>query len=111
VEKWSRFGTEVGRRCQTGVIPARTGAQALTIIREKTPVAILADEQLGDMSGVHLVPKVLQINAMIHVALVSGLSQERFHEETEGLGILMKLPPMPDRLAAVLFAERLLEAV
>jgi CheY-like chemotaxis protein len=111
VEQWAEFGAELGQQCRTEVIPARTGAQTLNIVKKKTPVAILADQDLGDMPGITLIPKVLQINALIHMALVSEQPEERFHEATEGLGILMKLPPIPDRRMAVLFSERLKEAI
>jgi hypothetical protein len=32
---------------------------------------------------------------MIYVAMASSRSEERFHEETEGLGLLMQLSPLP----------------
>jgi DNA-binding NarL/FixJ family response regulator len=105
VEKWKPFAAELGSRCQVDVISTRTGAQALDAAREKTPVAMVVDQDLGDMPGVALVPLVLQFNAMIHLALVSEQPEERFHEETEGLGILMQLPPLPDRQTAVQFSE------
>jgi hypothetical protein len=34
-------------------------------------------------------------NAMINLAVVSSLSHEDFHEASEGLGILVQLPPSP----------------
>lgn len=111
VEQWSDFGVELGRRCKTEVIAVRTGDQALKTAQKKKPAAILADQELDDMPGISLVPKVLQIDAMIHVALVSEHPEERFHEETEGLGILMKLPPVPDRQWAVRLSERLMGVI
>ncbi len=107
VEKWGAFGAELGNRCQMDVIEARAGAEAIGVARAKTPVAMVVDQDLGDMSGIALVRKLIQINAMINIALVSDQPEEAFHEETEGLGILMKLPPIPDARAAVQFSERL----
>jgi DNA-binding NarL/FixJ family response regulator len=108
VEKWKPFAAELGNRCQVEVIATCTGAQALDAVREKGPVAMVVDQDLGDMPGVELVPRVLQFNAMIHLALVSEQPEELFHEQTEGLGILMKLPSLPDRQTAVQFSERLM---
>ena len=108
VKKWKPFAAELGNRCQVDVIATRTGAQALNAAREKMPVAMLVDQDLGDMPGIELVPIVLQFNAMIHLALVSEQPEELFHEQTEGLGILMQLPPLPDRQTAVQFSECLM---
>ena len=108
VEKWKPFGDELGNRCRVEVIASRTGTQALDAAQEKRPVAMLVDQDLGDMPGIELVPIVLQFNAMIHLALVSEQPEELFHEQTEGLGILMQLPPLPDRQTAVQFSECLM---
>lgn len=35
------------------------------------------------------------INAMVNTAVVSPLSDEEFHEASEGLGILVRLPLEP----------------
>ncbi len=111
VEQWRDFGAELGQRCNTDVIAVRSGLKALETAREAIPVAVLVDQDVGDMPGASLIPQVLKINAMIHVALVSEQSAEHFHEATEGLGILMKLPPCPDRQTATLFSESLLGVI
>jgi hypothetical protein len=53
----------------------------------------------------------LKIDAMIHTALVSDQPEEIFHDQTEGLGILMQLSPKPDRQEARRLSERLLGAI
>jgi DNA-binding response OmpR family regulator len=107
VEKWGAFTAELGGQCQMDVIQVRSGEQAIAAVREKKPVALVIDQELGDMTGIGLVPRLLQVNAFINVALVSDQSEEVFHESTEGLGILMQLPPLPDARAAVDFSHRL----
>jgi DNA-binding NarL/FixJ family response regulator len=107
VEKWKDFSEALGHRCSTNVIEVRSDAEAVDAAREKRPVVMIIDQDLGDMPGIELVPRLLQINAMIHMALVSDQPEEVFHDQTEGLGILMKLSPLPDRQEAIQLYERL----
>jgi DNA-binding response OmpR family regulator len=72
---------------------AADGQAALKLVRKNAVDLVVIDEALGDMAGVELVRRLLEVNAMIHTALVSSLSPEVFHERTEGLGILMPLSP------------------
>lgn len=101
VEKWKDFTAELSHRCSTDVIEVRSDTEAVDAAREKRPVMVIIDQDLGDMPGIELVPRLMQINAMIHTALVSDQPEEIFHDQTEGLGILMKLSPLPDRQEAV----------
>jgi DNA-binding NarL/FixJ family response regulator len=106
-EKWKDFSAEMGHRCSTDVIKVRSDAEAVDAAREKKPVIMIIDQDLVDRPGIELVPRLLQINAMIHMALVSDQPEEVFHDQTEGLGILMKLSPLPDRQEAVQLYQRL----
>ena len=45
------------------------------------------------MPGLQFVEQLVALNPMINCALVSSLSKEDYHEASEGLGILMALPP------------------
>ena len=56
---------------------------------------IVVDEHLPDMTGLELSRKLVLQNPMSNISVVSGLSHEDFHEASEGLGILMQLPPLP----------------
>lgn len=106
-EKWGDFTAELGGKYQMDVIQARSGAEAIATAREKKPVAMVIDQELGDMQGIDLVPQLLQIDAFVNIALISEQSEAVFHEATEGLGILMQLPPHPDAQAADDFSKRL----
>ena len=106
-EKWDAFASVLGNQCQMNVAQAHSAAEAIAVAKEKKPVAMVIDQDLGDMTGINLVPELIQINALINIALVSDQSEEDFHEVTEGLGIMMKLSPHPDAQAAVAFSERL----
>ena len=76
---------------------AASGGQALKTIGKQTVDLVVTDERLGDMTGLELVGRLVAVNPMINGAAVSSLSKEAFHEASEGLGILMQLPPRPDR--------------
>ena len=77
------------------IIWAASGQEALDVIAECAVDLLLADEDLSDMTGLSLVEQVVTVNPMINCALVSSLPEKAFHEASEGLGILMRLPPAP----------------
>ena len=79
---------------------AASGNQALKAIEKQTVDLVVTDERLGDMTGLELVGRLVAVNPMINSAAVSSLSKEAYHEASEGLGILMQLPPSPGRADA-----------
>jgi CheY-like chemotaxis protein len=82
-----------------------TGGDALAIIAEKDFDLVVADENLGDMSGLEFIKTVITQNPMVSCAAISTLSPDEFHEASEGLGILMQLPVRPGSE----YARKLLE--
>jgi DNA-binding NarL/FixJ family response regulator len=66
---------------------------------------VVADENLGDMTGLEFIKAIVAKRPMVNCAAVSSLTPADFHEASEGLGILMQLPirPGPEH------AEKLLE--
>ena len=87
--------------------PAATGAVGLTLLQGKTMDLVIVDEQLDDMSGIEFVGRLVQVNPLVNTAIVGSLSDEDFHEATEGLGVLMQLPLQPAEGAT----EQLLSAL
>lgn len=79
------------------IIWVTSGSEALKRIGKTAVDLVLADEMLGDMTGLELIKRLVTVNPMINCAAVSSLSKEAYHEASEGLGILMQLPPKPDR--------------
>ncbi|MGE4536898.1 MAG: hypothetical protein AB7D37_07455 [Desulfovibrio sp.] len=79
---------------------APNAATALESAAAGRPVLCVVDENLPDLESFTLVARLMQQNAMIFTAVVSGLSEADFHEAGEGLGILKRLPPSPDAAAA-----------
>jgi DNA-binding NarL/FixJ family response regulator len=73
-----------------------SGAEALEAARTAAPHLVIIDADLPDIAPLDLVQKLLMVNAMINTAVVSSLSDEEFHEVSEGLGILGRLPNEPD---------------
>ena len=71
----------------------------------------MVDDRLGSVSGVKLIRSLLERNAFLNIAAVSLLSPDDFHEETEGLGIVMQLSSPPTEEDAVqVAAHALLQA-
>lgn len=77
------------------VLEAQTSDVALKIVNEISVDLVIVAEQLTIMSGIQFVNILVQSNPLIITALVSSLSPEDFHAETEGLGVLMQLPLEP----------------
>lgn len=74
---------------------ATSGQAVLEIIAANPIDLVVADEDLGDMPGFALVKQLVRTNPLINCALVSSLTPGEYHEASEGLGILMQLPPDP----------------
>lgn len=78
----------------------RSGRQVLETVLVGDFDLLIADESLGDMSGMKLIQEVITLRPMLNCAVVSSLSSDHFHEASEGLGILMQLPNGPGRKEA-----------
>jgi DNA-binding response OmpR family regulator len=72
-----------------------SGADALAATPGEIPHLVIVDSSLPDTTPFQLVQKLLLANAMINTAVVSPLSEAEFHEASEGLGILGRLPTEP----------------
>ena len=74
---------------------AASGREALERVGSQPFDLVVVDEALSDMTGLSFARQLVKCNPMIHCAVVSSLSEEAFHEASEGLGLLAKLPPRP----------------
>ena len=72
-----------------------SGAEALAATRADAPHLVIIDADLPDTAPLDLVQKLLLVNAMVNTAVVSPLTDEEFHEISEGLGVLGRLPREP----------------
>jgi DNA-binding NarL/FixJ family response regulator len=76
---------------------AVSGKAALEAIVACYPHLVIIDSALPDMTPLALVQKLLMVNASVNTAVVSSLADEEFHEASEGLGVLCRLPQEPGR--------------
>jgi DNA-binding NtrC family response regulator len=74
---------------------AANAEKALDAVGKNSLDAVVVDEKLEDMTGLALIEKIISVNPMINSALVSSLDKKAYHEASEGLGVLMQLPPDP----------------
>ena len=65
-----------------------SGTEALAAVRAACPHLVVVDSDLPDTDPLGLVKKLLMVNAMINTAVISPLSEEQFHEASEGLGVV-----------------------
>jgi len=77
------------------VDPVQSGAQALTMADDISYDLLICDEHLPDMTGRVLIEKAITRNPLMNCVAVSTLSPEDFHEEHEGMGVLMQFPLSP----------------
>lgn len=94
------LASNMGKNVNLNISRAKSGGNALSMISVNSFELVVTDESLSDMTGLKFVEKLVSINPMINCAAVSSLSSEDFHAATEGLGILMQLPPRPDKIHA-----------
>jgi DNA-binding NtrC family response regulator len=99
--------SNMGKNVEMNISRAESGSSALSMISVNYFELVVTDESLSDMTGLNLVEKVILTNPMINCAAVSSLSAKDFHEASEGLGIIMQLPPRPDKT----HAENLLQRI
>ncbi len=76
---------------------AKSGELALDIVSDSTIDLVITDEQLGDMTGIEFADRLLSVNPRINCASVSGLSPDKFHDASEGLGLMAQLPVRPGK--------------
>jgi len=76
---------------------AQSGSNAIAKLTEGNFDLVVTDENLGDMTGLEFIEKVISKKPMVNCAAVSSLLPADFHEASEGLGILMQLPVRPGR--------------
>jgi DNA-binding NarL/FixJ family response regulator len=73
-----------------------SAADALKAVRTSSPHLAVIDFELPDARPLDLVSELLMIDAMVSTAVMSLLSEEEFHEVSEGLGVLARLPAEPE---------------
>ncbi|MFO7555585.1 MAG: response regulator [Desulfobacterales bacterium] len=94
-EPFSEFAAVLEKKDDVELFWALNGHEALETISLNPIDLVIVDENIGDMTGIEFIKKLLPINPMINSAAVSPLAPEEFHEASEGLGVLVQLPIRP----------------
>lgn len=82
------------------ILYSESGETALKMIKDNAIDLVITDEEVGDMSGLAFIRKLISVNPMVNCVAVSGLSEKDFHEASEGLGLMDHLPLNPGRADA-----------
>jgi len=80
---------------------------ANSLMSDHTYDVVIADETLADVTGFSFIRDLVCVNPMVHCAIVSSLSEKEFHEQSEGLGLLMQIPVRPGKQDAEMLLEQL----
>ena len=91
-EPFSKFDRVLKQKDNVELSWASTGQEALEALSDKPVDLVIVNENIGDMTGIEFMKKLLPINPMINCSAVSTLAPEEFHEASEGLGVLVQLP-------------------
>ncbi len=83
-------------------------AETLLESIRQTPVnLVVVDQELPGADPVRLVMDILTVDATIQTAVITPLSEEDFHEASEGLGVLKGLPIQPQALDGKALGEQI----
>ena len=106
-DSFSEFAKMLKQKDDVELSWAANGQEALEAISDNPVDLVIVNENIGDMTGIEFMKKLLPINPMINCAAVSPLPPEEFHEASEGLGVLVQLPVAPGKLDAENLLKRL----
>ncbi len=98
IVSFAEFNSALKKNNDIELIYADSGETALKMIKDNAIDLVISDEELGDMSGLAFIRKLITVNPLINCVAVSSLSEKDFHEASEGLGVMNHLPvnPGPD---------------
>ena len=95
IDRWQAFSDALASGLQADIVNVRSAGAAIEAAQSMRPLLVAIDAGLEDLPAADLIRRLLGIDAMINTAVASAEAEEIFHEETEGLDILMKLSPLP----------------
>jgi DNA-binding response OmpR family regulator len=79
---------------------AHDSETAFSKVASHPPDLVIVDAYIGEVNGLDWIRRLISVNAFIQTAAVSRLTHEDFHETSEGLGIMVQLPPRPGKTDA-----------
>lgn len=96
-----------GRAAGATVSWHESEASALRSAADAAPDLMVVDEDTAEISAPAFLRRLMAVSANINTAVASSRALAEFQETYEGLGVLMQLPPEPDRAAAEDLNKRL----
>jgi two-component SAPR family response regulator len=107
LEAFKEFDKGILKQPDTRVVRTDSLKSAMAIITSDTVDLVIVDEKVSDVPGKMVIEQIMRVNPMVNTALVSPLGDDDFHEDTEGLGVLMRIPPFPEESVAETVVEKL----
>jgi DNA-binding response OmpR family regulator len=95
LEKRSAFIHALQDNQKVNILTATSVEEGISMAEYYAPALIIVDEQVGALSGLEIVRRLIKVNAFLNTIVLSSLSDEDFQLHTEGLGILAKLSIQP----------------
>ncbi len=94
---FSEFASELKEKDAIQLLMVESAQEALRKAESTSLDVVVTDEELSDGKGLELVKQLVQKFPLVNCVMVNTLPADDFHEYTEGLGVLMQLPPQPTR--------------
>ena len=91
------FTEALQKSAEADLLSVATIEEAIRMAASLEPALIVVDELVGDLAGLNLVRRLVEVNAFVNTAVFSTLPEEDFHRRSEGLGILARLPIHPGK--------------
>jgi CheY-like chemotaxis protein len=89
------FAAELVEQSGLKVVTASSVEEALAVPQAHQVALAVVDDRIGSHSGLDLIKRLIRIDAFMYTAVFSDAGEEAFHERSEGLGVLAKLPLAP----------------
>lgn len=100
LEKLSGFVHALQDNKDFDLLTATAVEEGISIAEYHAPALIIVDEQIGALSGLDLVRRLIKVNAFLDTIVISSKTDEDFHLHSEGLGILARLSFQPGKKEA-----------
>lgn len=79
--------------CSLGTLSS--AEKALGTVKNEKVDLVVVGSTLDDDTSLSFVKKLMKANPLVNCAMVSSLSHDDFHEETEGYGLFMQVEENP----------------
>ena len=74
---------------------AKSESDVMNLLTTRAIELVVLDEELADVAGLQMARRLAEKMPFVNCVLISSLAADEFHEQTEGLGVLMQLPSPP----------------